>query len=67
VFDSLCLFGLLNFPMFWLAIPLAVAFSLVYAATRCEEPREICKRALSVACKLFFFLILVGVVLHFAV
>ncbi len=53
--------------MFWLAIPLAIAFSLVYAATRSEEPREICKRALNVACRLFFFLILVGVVLHFAV
>jgi hypothetical protein len=59
------LLGLLNFQQIWLAVPLALAFSVVYAATRSETPRFIAVRAAKIAGWLFFFLILVGVVLHF--
>ncbi len=67
MFDVCPLFGLLNFPLIWLAIPLAVAFSLTYAGTRAEAPKEILKRAANVAFWLFFFMILIAVVLYFAV
>ncbi len=65
--ERLILFGLLDFQQIWLAIPLALAFSVVYAATRSEEPRFIAVRAAKIAGWLFFFLVLVGVVLHFVV
>lgn len=59
------IFALLNFQQIWLAIPLSVAFSFVYAATRCEEPRFIFARAARIAGWLFFFLALVGAILYF--
>lgn len=61
------LVGLLTFAQIWLAIPLAVAFSLVYAGTRAEQPREILQRAARVGFWLFFFLILIAVILYIAV
>ena len=59
------LFGLLNFPQIWLAIPLAIAFSLTYAGTRAEKPLAILARAGRVAFWLFFLLALVGVIQYF--
>ena len=67
MFDFFPLFGLLNFPLIWLAIPLALAFSFVYAGTRAEAPREILKRAAKIAFWLFFFLALVAGILYVAV
>ncbi len=67
MFDLLTVFGLLSFAQIWLAIPLALAFSFAYAATRFESPREIFKRAATVGLWLFFFLALVGAILRFVV
>ncbi|MBR0225698.1 MAG: hypothetical protein IJL92_06545 [Thermoguttaceae bacterium] len=67
MFDALVLFGLLSFPQIWLAVPLALAFSFCYAASRAEEPKKIVAKALRVAFWLFFFLILVGAILYIAV
>lgn len=67
MFDFVYTFGLLNFPQVVLAIPLALAFAVVYAASREEEPKKIALRAARVAFWLFFFLVLVGIVLYFAV
>lgn len=61
------LFGLLGFPLIYLAIPLAVAFSLAYAATREESPILILKRAGKVAFWLFFFMALVAAILYVSV
>lgn len=65
--DVLILFGLLNFPQIWLAIPLALAFSFCYAASRAEEPKAIVKRGCGVAFWLFLSLALVALLLHFVV
>ena len=67
MFDALVLFGLLSFPQIWLAVPLALAFSFCYAASRAEEPKKIVAKGMRVAFWLFFFLALVGVILYFAV
>ncbi len=69
MFDSLplILFGLLDFAQIWLAIPLSVAFALVYAGTRAEAPKEIFIRAGVIAFWIFFFLALVGFILYLAV
>jgi|BioPla2DNA2_1021312.scaffolds.fasta_scaffold46302_2 ATP/ADP translocase len=67
MFDVLPIFGLLDFAQIWLAVPLVVAFSFVYAATRSESPREILRRASSVGFWLFFFLALVAVILRLSV
>lgn len=67
MFDAAPVFGLLSFPLIWLAVPLAIAFSLVYAGTREEAPKKILRRAAGVAFWLFFFLFLVGAILYFVV
>jgi hypothetical protein len=51
----------------WLAIPLALAFSFCYAASRNEEPKKLVRHALRVAFWLFFFLALVATILYFVV
>lgn len=67
MFNAPALFGLLNFPQMWLAIPLALAFSFCYAASRNEEPKKLVRHALRVAFWLFFFLALVAAILYFVV
>ena len=67
MFDFAPIFGLLDFPLIWLAIPLALAFSVTYACSREEAPRAILKRACKVAFWLFFFLTLIGVILYASV
>lgn len=61
------IFGLLDFPLIWLAAPLALAFSLTYAGTRAEAPREILTRAAKNAFWLAFFMVLIALVLRIAV
>ena len=67
MFNLLSVFGLLHFAQIWLAIPLALAFSFAYAATRYEAPRDILKKAASVGFWLFFFLALVAVIVRLVV
>ena len=67
MFDAPALFGLLSFPQMWLAIPLALAFSFCYAASREEDTKKLVRRALRVAFWLFFFLALVATILYFVV
>ncbi|MDD3587994.1 MAG: hypothetical protein PHQ75_12505 [Thermoguttaceae bacterium] len=59
------LFALLTFWHIWFAIPLVIAYSLVYAATRHEEIKPICGHAARFAGWLFLFLIVVYFVLYF--
>ena len=67
MFNLLSVFGLLHFAQIWLAVPLALAFSFAYAATRFESPREVLKKGASVGFWLFFFLALVAVILRLVV
>ena len=64
---SFPVFALLHFAQIWLAIPLGVAFSFCYAATRSENPRDILIRAVKLMFELFLFMALVGVVISWAV
>jgi len=61
------LFALLNFNQFWLAIPLILAFSFVYAATRHEEMLPIIKHAAQVCGWTVFFIIVIFGILYFIV
>ena len=67
MFNAPLPFGLLSFPQIWLAIPLALAFSFSYAATRSENAFVIVSSALKNFFWLCVFLALVGVLLYFAV
>ena len=67
MFNAPLPFGLLSFPQIWLALPLALAFSFCYAASRSENAWVIVSSALKNFFWLCFFLTLVGVVLYFAI
>lgn len=53
------LFAWFSFSAFWLAIPPILAFSLIYAATRHEEPGVIFRHAARV---LFWTFVFLGVI-----
>lgn len=59
------LFALLTFWHIWLAVPLVIAYSVVYAATRHEEMKPICAHAAQFAGWLFLFMFVVYIVLYF--
>lgn len=65
--DASLPFGLLSFPQIWLALPLALAFSFCYAATRSENASVIVSSALKNFFWLCVFLALVGVILYFVI
>ena len=60
-------FALLPFAQIWLAIPLGVAFSFCYAATRAESPRDILIRGFKLMFELFLFMALVALIIYWAV
>jgi hypothetical protein len=50
---------------FWYAVPLVIAVSLVYAATRHEEMREILSHALRIGLWIVAFMAIIFVLLWF--